>query len=135
MEDNIQLGNPVFDNMMFVLANPVTEANHKDYKYGNEELVQIASDVWAMPAYMKQDDDFSLFFIITTIEDGTTVLVFATGEQDGEKGTDFSLSVPMTTGAGLNLLQAHDEKQAQSLLHFINQISKAAEGDWRMVEE
>lgn len=132
MEDNIKLGNPVFDKMMFVLAKPVTEANHKDYKYGQAELTEIASDVWAMPAYMKQDDDFSLFFIVTTVEDGTTVMAFSTGEQDG---TEFSLSVPMTTGAGLNLLQTHDDKEAQSLLHFINQISKAAEGDWRMVEE
>lgn len=132
MEDNIKLGDPVFDNMMFVLTNPVTEANHKDYKYNQYELTQIADDIWAMPAFMKDEDDFSLFFIITQVEDGNTLMAFSTGEQNG---TEFALGEPMSTGAGLNLLQTHDAQEAESLLHFINQISKAAEGDWRMIEE
>ncbi|EEI19152.1 hypothetical protein [Lentilactobacillus hilgardii] len=131
MEDNIKLGNPVFDNMLFVLDRPVTEKNHKDYRFENEELLQISEGVWAMPAYMKNDDDFSLFFIITEIDNGQTVLAFSTGEK---KGSDFSLSNPILTGKGLNLLTAHDKDRAASILHFINQISKAAEGNWRMVE-
>lgn len=132
MEDNIKLGNPVFDKMLFVLDRPVTEANHKDYRFENEELLQISDGVWAMPAYMKADDDFSLFFIITEIEAGQTVLAFSTGEK---KGTDFSLSNPILTGQGLNLLTMHDKDRAAKILHFINQISKAAEGNWRMVED
>lgn len=131
MEDNIKLGNPVFDNMLFVLDRPVTEENHKDYRFENEELLQISEGIWAMPAYMKNDDDFSLFFIITEIDNGQTVLAFSTGEK---KGSDFSLSNPILTGKGLNLLTAHDKDRAASILHFINQISKAAEGNWRMVE-
>lgn len=131
MEDNIKLGNPVFDNMLFVLDRPVTEENHKDYQFENEELLQISEGIWAMPAYMKNDDDFSLFFIITEIDNGQTVLAFSTGEK---KGSDFSLSNPILTGKGLNLLTAHDKDRAASILHFINQISKAAEGNWRMVE-
>lgn len=132
MEDNIKLGDPVFDNMMFVLTTPITQANHKDYKYGQFELAEIAEDVWSMPAYMTEDDDFSLFFIVTKIDTGDTVMAFSTGDQtDG----NFALSNPMNTGAGLNLLSQDHEKEAQGLLHFLNQISKAAEGDWRMVED
>lgn len=82
MEDNIKLGNPVFDNMLFVLDRPVTEENHKDYRFENEELLQISEGIWAMPAYMKNDDDFSLFFIITEIDNGQTVLAFSTGEKN-----------------------------------------------------
>ncbi|MFD1124423.1 hypothetical protein ACFQ22_03500 [Lentilactobacillus raoultii] len=132
MKDNIKLGDPVFDKMLFVLDRPVTEENHRDYRFENEELLQISDGIWAMPAYMKENDEFSLFFIITQIDDGQTVLAFSTGEKAGE---DFSLSNPIVTGKGLNLLMAHDQDRAASILHFINQISKAAEGNWRMVED
>ncbi|KRM41911.1 hypothetical protein FEZ41_11090 [Lentilactobacillus parafarraginis] len=131
MEDNIKLGDPIFNQMLFVLDKPVTEANHKDYRYENEELLQISDGIWAMPAYMKDDDDFSLFFIVTEIDDGNTVIAFSQGEK---KGADFSLSDPMVTGEGLNRLTAHDKDKAASILHFLNMISKAAEGNWRMVE-
>lgn len=131
MEDNIKLGDPVFNKMLFVLDKAVNEKNHRDYRFDNEELIQISDGIWAMPAYMKDDDDFSLFFIITEIEDGHTVLVFSTGDK---KDDQFSLSEPMITGEGLNQLVEHDKDRAASILHFINQISKADEGNWRMVE-
>ena len=41
----------------------------------------------------------------------------------------------MVSGKGLNILNEHDEKRAASVLHFLNQISKAAEGNWRMIED
>ncbi|AEB74003.1 hypothetical protein [Lentilactobacillus buchneri] len=131
MEDNIKLGNPVFDKMMFVLDKPVNEQNHRDYRFNNEELVEISDGIWAMPAYMKDDDDFSMFFIITEIDDGNTVLAFSTGEKKGEQ---FSLSNPIITGEALNMLVQHDKDLAASILHFLDQISKADEGNWRMVE-
>ncbi|MBU9789220.1 hypothetical protein KTE19_11795 [Lentilactobacillus sp. IMAU92037] len=132
MEDNIKLGDPVFNKMLFVLDKAVNEKNHRDYRFDNEELIQISDGIWAMPAYMKDDDDdFSLFFIITEIEDGHTVLAFSTGDK---KDDQFSLSEPMITGEGLNQLVEHDKDRAASILHFINQISKADEGNWRMVE-
>ncbi|MCH4163752.1 MAG: hypothetical protein LKF37_03100 [Lentilactobacillus diolivorans] len=132
MEDNIKLGNPVFDKMMFVLDKGITEQNHRDYRYENEELIQISKGIWAMPAYMKDNDDFSMFFIITQIDDGNTVVAFSTGEKKDEQ---FSLSNPMITGKGLNLLTKHNKDRAASILHFLNQISKAAEGNWRIVSE
>lgn len=131
MEDNIKLGDPVFNKMLFVLDKAVNEKNHRDYRFDNEELIQISDGIWAMPAYMKDDDDFSLFFIITEIEDGHTVLAFSTGDK---KDDQFSLSEPMITGEGLNQLVEHDKDRAASILHFINQIFKADEGNWRMVE-
>lgn len=67
MEDNIQLGADVFNKMMFVLETPVTQDNHKYYKFMDQEMQEIADNIWAMPAYMKEDDDFSMFFIITEI--------------------------------------------------------------------
>ena len=132
MEDNISLGETVFDKMMFVLKSPITDDNHKYYKFNDEEMQEIAEDVWAMPAYMKEDDDFSMFFIITEIESGETVVAFSEGSlQDG----NFSLGEPMVSGMGLNILNEHDEKRAASVLHFVNQISKSAEGNWRMIED
>ncbi|WP_105956404.1 hypothetical protein [Apilactobacillus quenuiae] len=132
MEDNIKMGAPAFSKMMFVLNTPVTEANHKYYRFMNEEMQQIAEDIWAMPAYMKENDDFSMFFILTKIESGETVIAFAEGHL---QENDFSLGQPMSSGKGLNKLNEHDEKRASSVLHFINQISKAAEGSWRMLED
>ena len=132
MEDNIQLGADVFNKMMFVLETPVTQDNHKYYKFMDQEMQEIADNIWAMPAYMKEDDDFSMFFIITEIESGETVVAFSEGSlQDG----NFSLGEPMVSGKGLNILNEHDEKRASSVLHFLNQISKAAEGNWRMIED
>ena len=132
MEDNIQLGADVFNKMMFVLETPVTQDNHKYYNFMDQEMQEIADNIWAMPAYMKEDDDFSMFFIITEIESGETVVAFSEGSlQDG----NFSLGEPMVSGKGLNILNEHDEKRASSVLHFLNQISKAAEGNWRMIED
>lgn len=131
MEDNITMGDASFGKMMFVLDKKINKKNHRDYRYENEELIEIADGIWAMPAYMKEDDDFSIFFIITEIDDGSTVIAFSTGTQSSE---GFSLSEPMITGEGLNLLNEHDETRAKSVLHFLNQISKAAEGNWRIVE-
>ena len=131
MQDDIKMGDPAFAKMMFVLDKKITKKNHRDYRYENEELVEIADGIWAMPAYMKEDDDFSLFFIITEIEDGNTVMAFSTGNQSND---GFSLSEPIITGEGLNILNEHNETRAKSVLHFLNQISKAAEGNWRMIE-
>lgn len=132
MEDNIKLGTPAFAKMMFVLNNPVTEENHKYYRFHNEEMQEIAENIWAMPAYMKADDDFSLFFIITQTMENETVVAFAEGHL---KANDFSLGQPVSSGKGLNLLNKHDKNQATEVLHFLNQISKAAEGNWRMIED
>lgn len=64
MEDNIKLGDPVFNKMLFVLDKPVNDKNHRDYRFDNEELIQISDGIWAMPAYMKDNDDFSMFFLL-----------------------------------------------------------------------
>ncbi|WP_125581633.1 hypothetical protein [Levilactobacillus cerevisiae] len=135
MKDNIQLGDPDFANMMLVLKDPVTQANHKEFKFldGTEtgEMQEIAPDIWAMPAYMQADDDFTMFFLTTQIESGETVMAFATGETD--QG-DFRLSEPLVTGTGLNVLNEQQPNRAKRVLKFLNDISKADEGNWRMVD-
>lgn len=135
MKDNIQLGDPEFGKMMLVLKEPVTQANHKEFKFldGTEtgEMQEIAPDIWAMPAYMQADDDFTMFFLTTQIESGETVMAFATGETaDG----NFRLSQPLVTGEGLNVLNAQQPDRAKRVLKFLNDISKADEGNWRMVD-
>ncbi|PWG00006.1 hypothetical protein [Levilactobacillus bambusae] len=132
MKDQLELGDDEFSNMLLVLDQPVTEANHKDYKFENEEMQEIADDVWAMPAYMTPDDDFSMFFIFTKIMSGETVVAFSEGEL---VGTDFQLSEPMPTGEGLNRLNEEQPDRAKAVLHFLNQISKADEGSWRMISD
>ncbi|GLB46582.1 hypothetical protein WR164_05610 [Philodulcilactobacillus myokoensis] len=131
MEDNIKLGTAPFGKMIFTLKRPITKKNHRDYRFMNGIMREIADDIWAMPAYMKEHEDFSMFFIFTKIDSGETVIAFSEGHLDGDK---FKLSMPMTSGEGLNHLYQHNDKRAKSVLHFINQISKANEGDWRMVE-
>ncbi|QBP17806.1 hypothetical protein [Acetilactobacillus jinshanensis] len=128
--NHIELGNPIFNRMIFVLRRPVTKKNHLDYRFMNEKLEEIAPDIWAMPAYMKAKDSYSLFFIVTKIESGQTVVAFSEGHF--ENG-DFRLGRPMVTGRGLNHLHQHDPQRALHVAHFLNLISKAAEGDWRMV--
>ena len=130
-KDAIKLGNPVFNRMLFVLRRPVTAKNHLDYRFMNNKMKEIAPDIWAMPAYLRAKDNYSLFFIFTKIESGRTVVAFSEGHFTGH---DFRLSRPMTSGRGLNRLHRHSPKRAVSVAHFLNQISKAAEGDWRMVE-
>ncbi|USS88420.1 hypothetical protein M3M39_02770 [Fructilactobacillus hinvesii] len=132
MEDGIKLGGAAFANMMFTLKTPVTPKNHKDYKFMEYEMNEIAPEIWAMPVYMTDDDDFSLFFIVTKIATGETVMAFATGAADDQG--EFQLSQPMNTGLGLNKLNEHDHDRAENVLHFLNQISKANEGNWRMVQ-
>lgn len=128
--NHIKIGNPIFDRMLFVLRKPVTKKNHRDYRFMNEMLHEIAPDIWAMPAYMKKNDRYSLFFIVTKIKSGQTVIAFSEGHFT--KG-GFRLSRPMVTGKGLNHLHQHAPKRALHVAHFLNLISKAAEGDWRMV--
>lgn len=132
MKDQIQLGDDEFGNMMLVLKQPVTQANHKEFKFLDGEMQEIAPDIWAMPAYMTDDDDFTMFFLTTKIASGETVVAFATGEQDA---ANFRLSEPMITGAGLNLLNDNQPNRAKRVLKFLNDISKADEGNWRMVGE
>lgn len=131
MKDQLQLGDEEFGKMMLVLKQPVTQANHKEFKFLDGEMQEIAPDIWAMPAYMQEDDEFTLFFLTTQIESGETVVAFSTGES---AHGDFRLSAPMVTGAGLNLLNAQQPDRAKRVLKFLNDISRADEGNWRMVD-
>ncbi|HIW71548.1 MAG TPA: hypothetical protein H9875_02880 [Candidatus Levilactobacillus faecigallinarum] len=131
MKDQLQLGDDDFGKMLLVLKQPVTQANHKEFKFLDGEMQEIAPDIWAMPAYMTEDDDFTMFFVTTKIESGETVVTFATGEQDDQ---NFSLSAPMVTGAGLNRLNQEQPDRAKRVLKFLNDISRADEGNWRMVD-
>ncbi|KRM58641.1 hypothetical protein FD44_GL000448 [Secundilactobacillus malefermentans DSM 5705 = KCTC 3548] len=131
MKDNLQLGDDEFKQMLLILANPVTQKNHKDFKFLDYEMNEIADDIWAMPAYMADDDDFSFFFIITKIDSGETVVAFAEGQFDDQK---FNLGNPVTTGQGLNTLYEQQPDRAKRVLKFLNDISKANEGEWRMIE-
>lgn len=133
MEDNIKLGTKAFDKMMFTLAEPVTEENHSKYHFENYEMMEISPKIWALPVYMTADDDFTLFFIITKIATGETVMAFSQG--DLESDGDFNLSQPMNTGAGLNLLEKHDQTRAEAALAYLEQLEKTDEGTWRIVAE
>ena len=135
MEDkrqHLQLGNPIFNRMLFVLKRPVTRQNHLDYRFMNGKAREIAKDVWALPAYLKDRDPHSWFFIFTKIESGQTVVAFSEGTLSAEH---FDLSRPMTTGRGLNRLHRHHPQRAIHAAHFLNLISKANEGSWRMVAD
>ena len=128
----LQLGNPIFNRMLFVLKKPVTLKNHLDYRFMNGKAREIAKGVWALPAYLKAHDSHSWFFIFTKIKSGQTVVAFSKGTLAGRH---FDLSRPMTTGRGLNLLHRDHPQRAIRAAHFLNLISRAAEGDWRMVTD
>ncbi len=130
-QSTIKLGNPIFNRMLFVLRRPVTAKNHLDYRFMNQKSREIAAGIWAMPAYLKSKSDYSLFFIFTKIDSGQTVVAFSEGHY---RNSAFRLSRPMTSGRGLNRLNNHDHNRAVRVMHFLNQISKANEGNWRMVK-
>lgn len=126
----LNLGDDGFNQMMLFLKTPINQKNHRDYKFGDSELRELQEGIWAMPAYLKDDDPYSLFFLFTTIDSGDMVVAFAEGKKDEKQ---LSLGQPLTTGAGLNHLFAQQEKRAQRVLKFLNDISRADEAEWRQI--
>ncbi|MTV81856.1 hypothetical protein GM612_04190 [Lactobacillus sp. CRM56-3] len=116
--------------MMLFLKTPINQQNHRDYKFDDAELRELQPGIWAMPAYLKEGDAYSLFFLFTTIDTGDMVVAFAEGEPLEKR---LALGKPMTTGAGLNSLFAQQEKRAQRVLKFLNDISRADEAEWRQI--
>lgn len=131
-EPTLNLGDEQFNHMMLFLKTPITQKTHLDYRFGDSELRELKSGIWAMPAYLQDDDPFSSFFLFTMIDDDHMVVAFSQGERHDKQ---LSLSAPMTTGQGLNQLYANQEKRAQRVLKFLNDISRADEAEWRQIED
>ncbi|KRK48908.1 hypothetical protein [Secundilactobacillus kimchicus] len=128
----LHLGDSQLEKLMLFLKDPITEQNHLDYRFENSELRELRPGIWAMPAYLQDDDDFSLFFLFTTIETGDMVVAFAEGTRQEKQ---LALGTPMTTGAGLNLLNTHKDKRAVRVFKFLTDISRADEGAWRQITD
>lgn len=126
----LKLGDDQFENMMLFLKTPINQQNHLDYKFGESELRELQEGIWAMPAYLQDDDPYSLFFLFTTIDSGEMVVAFAEGTRQDKQ---LKLGQPLTTGAGLNHLFAQQEKRAQRVLKFLNDISRADEAEWHQI--
>ncbi|MCH5462779.1 hypothetical protein HC026_09105 [Lactobacillus sp. LC28-10] len=126
----LKLGDDQFENMMLFLKTPINQQNHLDYKFGESELRELQEGIWAMPAYLQDDDPYSLFFLFTTIDSGEMVVAFAEGTRQDKQ---LKLGQPLTTGAGLNNLFAQQEKRAQRVLKFLNDISRADEAEWHQI--
>lgn len=127
---DLKLGDEQFEQMMLFLKTPINQQNHRDYKFGDSELRELQSGIWAMPAFLEDEDPYSLFFLFTTIETGDMVVAFAEGQK---KAGSLSLGKPLTTGAGLNRLYSQKQQRAQRVLKFLNDISRADEAEWRQV--
>ncbi|WP_235995180.1 hypothetical protein [Secundilactobacillus yichangensis] len=126
----LKLGDDKFDEMMLFLKTPINQQNHLDYRFGDSELRELQEGIWAMPAYLVDDDPYSLFFLFTTIDSGEMVVAFAEGTRQDKQ---LRLGQPLTTGAGLNSLFAQQEKRAQRVLKFLNDISRADEAEWHQI--
>ncbi|GAX04916.1 hypothetical protein IWT25_00210 [Secundilactobacillus pentosiphilus] len=126
----LKLGDDKFAEMMLFLKTPINQQNHRDYKFGDSELRELQEGIWAMPAYLEDDDPYSLFFLFTTIDSGEMVVAFAEGTRQDKQ---LKLGQPLTTGAGLNSLFAQQEKRAQRVLKFLNDISRADEAEWHQI--
>lgn len=126
----LSLGDEQFNQMMLFLKTPINQANHKDYRFGESELRELQEGIWAMPAYLEEDEPYSTFFLFTTIETGEMVVAFAEGEKQAQQ---LALGKPLTTGAGLNRLYAQKQQRAQRVLKFLNDISRANEAEWRQI--
>lgn len=128
----LKLGDDKFAKMMLFLKTPINQQNHLDYKFGNSELRELQEGIWAMPAYLTDDDPYSLFFLFTTIDTGEMVVAFAEGTRQDKQ---LKLGQPLTTGAGLNSLFAQQDKRAQRVLKFLNDISRADEAEWHEIAD
>lgn len=129
-EVELTLGDPKFEQMLMVLNHGITKENASEYNFNGNDMQEVGESVWAVPAYLA--DDFSLFFLYTQIGTEDWVVAFAEGKMQTEQ---FELGQPMTTGKGLNVLAEKDMDRAQMVTGFVNDISKAGEGEWRMIDE
>jgi hypothetical protein len=108
----LKLGDDKFTKMMLFLKTPINQQNHLDYKFGNSELRELQEGIWAMPAYLTDDDPYSLFFLFTTIDTGEMVVAFAEGTRQDKQ---LKLGQPLTTGAGLNSLFSRNKKNVPNV--------------------
>lgn len=126
---NVTLGDPAFDAMLMQLNHEVNSSNASEYNFMGNLTQEVGDQVWAVPAYLSED--YALFFLYTAIETGDWVVAFSEGTQtDGQ----FNLGTPLTTGQGLNSLYEKNPNRAKMVLSFVNDLEKAGEGMWRMVE-
>ena len=125
----IKLGEKRFDTMLLQLLHEVNNDNASEFNFMGNKMQEVGENVWAVPAYLS--DDYSLFFLYTKIDSEDWVVAFSEAKiGDGQ----FDLGTPMTTGQGLNQLYKHDENRAKMVMSFVNDMQKAGEGIWRMVE-
>ena len=115
--------------MLMQLNHEVNSSNASEYNFMGNLTQEVGDQVWAVPAYLSED--YALFFLYTAIETGDWVVAFSEGTQtDGQ----FNLGMPLTTGQGLNRLYEKNPNRAKMVLSFVNDLEKAGEGVWRMVE-
>ncbi|PIO80508.1 hypothetical protein BSQ38_02050 [Pediococcus damnosus] len=126
----LPLGDKKFEQMLLVLNHGITKDNASQYNFNGNEMQEVGENVWAVPAYLA--DGFSLFFLYTQIDTKDWVVAFTEGKMGKEQ---FELGIPMTTGKGLNVLSEKDMERAQMVTGFVNDISKAGEGEWRMIND
>ncbi|AHA05514.1 MAG: hypothetical protein LKH46_05900 [Pediococcus pentosaceus] len=124
------LGEPEFNAMLMQMTHEVNASNASEYNFMGNTTQEVGENVWAVPAYLS--DEYALFFLYTEIDTGDWVLAFS--EADLGEG-QFNLGTPMTTGEGLNKLFEQDPDRAKMVLSFVNDMEKAGEGTWRMVEQ
>jgi len=124
------LGEPEFNAMLMQMTHEVNASNASEYNFMGNTTQEVGENVWAVPAYLS--DEYALFFLYTEIDTGDWVLAFS--EADLGEG-QFNLRTPMTTGEGLNKLFEQDPDRAKMVLSFVNDMEKAGEGTWRMVEQ
>lgn len=129
-EVELALGDKKFEQMLMVLNHGISKKNASEYNFNGNDMQEVGENVWAVPAYLA--DDYSLFFLYTQIDTKDWVVAFAEGKMQTEQ---FELGLPMTTGKGLNVLAEKDIDRAQMVTGFVNDISKAGEGEWRMIDE
>ncbi|WP_353989266.1 hypothetical protein ABVF11_05830 [Pediococcus argentinicus] len=126
----ITLGDESFNSMLLQLNHGINAENASEYNFMSNKTQEVGENVWAVPAYMS--DDYSIFFLYTAIDTGDWVVAFSEAEMGEEQ---FQLGTPMTTGQGLNALFEKDPDRAKMVMSFVNDMAKAGEGVWRMVDE
>lgn len=125
----ITLGEPRFNTMLLQLNHGIDAKNASEYNFMGNKTQEVGENVWAVPAFLS--DDYALFFLYTAIDTEDWVVAFS--EANMGEG-QFELGTPMTTGEGLNQLFEHDKDRAKMVMSFVNDMAKAGEGVWRMVE-
>ncbi|ANK62105.1 hypothetical protein [Loigolactobacillus backii] len=123
-------GSDEFENVIFILENPVTKHNLEQLAFHDDVLPEAMNEeAWAMPAYLSEG--FNLFFIFAQNMGSNWTVTFAQVTiENGNEITSMTNVVP--TGTGFNAVAHVDRHASIELLAYFETLAGNGVGHWEM---